>query len=48
MSDLAIVGMGLVHIKSPIFIEESERTTTCDIECSLAVTGIFNIKLKFI
>lgn len=42
MSDNDIVGMGLVHIKSPKFTVDCEKFSTCDIECSISIKGNIN------
>ena len=39
MSDYGIVGMGHVHVLSPNFIEKSDKTTTCDLECTFLAKG---------
>lgn len=39
MSDHGIVGMGLVHVQSPIFVEKPDKISHCDLECSFKACG---------
>lgn len=39
MSDHGIVGMGLVHVKSPLFVEKPDKISHCDLECSFQACG---------
>lgn len=39
MADYGIVGMGLVHVKNPIFAESGNKSSSCDLECSFSAQG---------
>ena len=40
MSDFGIVGMGLVHIQSALFVLKADKMSTCDLECSFFANSI--------
>ena len=39
MSDYGIVGMGLVHVKNPTFLDDCDKFSTCDLECLFSTNG---------